>query len=190
MIQNAPAGYREWVAQQTEDLPIEDEVLLYCRSSLQERNETLQVKTYLPDYLLIGDDSGGRGFVLRETPESPIWIVDMGSLQVEDFQEIATSFSSWRSAGFSLPPEPQGSLPLHADIYVDGAQDLKTMFSIKKLLSVDWQAGQSKDLLQNQPFLAVKSGPVNKIARRIEKNLSLSPYVFYEDGKRLKKVLP
>ena len=165
-----------------------DVVELYSLSELPEVNEINEMETYLPEYLIIGGDSGDNVFILRCAKESPVWIVDAGSLRVEDFEQVSSSFESWYSAGCPLPKEPEYHLPLRADIFVDCVCNLKTMFALKKLLLQEWSAIQMKELLSEQPFLAVAHGTPIALERRLEKQPDLKPFVFYGTKENLKRI--
>ncbi|MFJ9517869.1 hypothetical protein ACIRPK_06320 [Kitasatospora sp. NPDC101801] len=64
---------------------------------------------YAPGFVLIGDDSGGRGFLLRADgpgPGSAVFSSDLGDLDPADFDVESTDFASWiESLG---PTEPSG----------------------------------------------------------------------------------
>lgn len=56
-------------------------VLIYGPHSILERNETYQVGEYAPDWVLIGDDSGGSGLFMRRHPcdRTSVYLLDLGS---------------------------------------------------------------------------------------------------------------
>ena len=39
--------------------------MVYGPQAIRERNETYEVREYAPDWVLIGDDSGGSGLFMR-----------------------------------------------------------------------------------------------------------------------------
>jgi hypothetical protein len=45
-------------------LALQDWTTVYGVADLAERNATFETAGYCPGFLLIGDDSGGRGFLL------------------------------------------------------------------------------------------------------------------------------
>ena len=64
-----------------------------------ERNTTYEISIYCPEYLLVGDDSGGRGFLIRsESDDLAIYSSDLGDLGPEDFEQEATSLQDWISS--------------------------------------------------------------------------------------------
>ncbi|WP_329071241.1 SMI1/KNR4 family protein [Streptomyces sp. NBC_01429] len=56
-------------------------VLIYGPHSILERNETYQVGEYAPDWVLIGDDSGGSGLFMRRHPcdRTSVYLLDLGA---------------------------------------------------------------------------------------------------------------
>lgn len=72
------------------DLRLPDGTTVYGPHSLTERNTTFEVAEYAPGWVLVGDDSGGRGYLMRATgPEfaavtaragSEVWCLGLGAL--------------------------------------------------------------------------------------------------------------
>ncbi|WP_329595556.1 SMI1/KNR4 family protein (plasmid) [Streptomyces sp. NBC_01005] len=56
-------------------------VLIYGPHTILERNETYQVGEYAPDWVLIGDDSGGGGLFMRRHPcnRTRVYLLDLGA---------------------------------------------------------------------------------------------------------------
>jgi hypothetical protein len=70
--------------------------MIYCADDVIERNETFESKKYCPGFLAIGDDSGGIAFVIAlGNDSSPVYAVDQGSMQPEDFTEVSPSIGLW-----------------------------------------------------------------------------------------------
>ncbi|MFJ2867451.1 hypothetical protein [Kitasatospora sp. NPDC087314] len=71
-------------------------VAVYPAGCIGERNTTYEVARYAPGFILIGDDSGGRGFLLRaDDPLSAVFSSDLGDLDPADFDVESTDFASW-----------------------------------------------------------------------------------------------
>ena len=181
--------YQEWLTKQQSDFLLDDDInLLYSIHSIPERNETNEMDVYLPDYLLIGDDSGDMVFVIECEKESPIWKVEAGSLRKEDFELISTSFSTWMNSGFALTQPLEYHLPLQAVIYINNVADLKTMFSINRFLVTNWSASQMKLLLNEQPIMVTESGAPIALENRLKENPEFEPYIYYKNGGSLSKI--
>jgi hypothetical protein len=75
-------------------------VVLYDADSLPERNETYEVATYAKGFVGIGDDSGGRMFLMRAAPgERVVFSSDMGDMNPTNFARIADDFDAWLRGG-------------------------------------------------------------------------------------------
>ncbi|MFE6055562.1 hypothetical protein ACFQ6N_32855 [Kitasatospora sp. NPDC056446] len=69
---------------------------VYPAGCLGERNATYEVALYAPGFVLVGDDSGGRGFLLRAgDPRSAVFSSDLGDLGPEGFEVESPDFASW-----------------------------------------------------------------------------------------------
>lgn len=69
---------------------------MYSAASIVERNVTYEVADYAPGFVLIGDDSGGRGFLVRVgDPDSQVFSSDLGDLDPADFEIEAADVPSW-----------------------------------------------------------------------------------------------
>ncbi|MHC6177203.1 DUF4303 domain-containing protein [Glutamicibacter sp. X7] len=72
-------------------LYLADGTTIYGPHSLAERNETFEVAEYAPGWVLIGDDSGGIGYLMRaggavfepahEPAASEVYALDLGALE-------------------------------------------------------------------------------------------------------------
>lgn len=61
-----------------------------------ERNETYEVAEYAPGFVFFGDDSGGRGFLLHvATPDSPVYVSDLGDLDPDGFEVVGENLEAW-----------------------------------------------------------------------------------------------
>ncbi|MFC8431897.1 hypothetical protein [Streptomyces sp. NPDC057253] len=77
---------------------------MYSAGDIGERNATYEVVRYAPGFLLVGDDGGGRGFLLRaDDPDSAVFSSGLGDLEPADFDVVSADFASWIE---SLRPAP------------------------------------------------------------------------------------
>jgi hypothetical protein len=97
-----PAYYAEFL-RRTDGLGPEGSLVLYAADDLAERNETFEVQEYAPGYLAIGDDSGGRSILIALDGSPRVFIVDQGSMDPDDFEEVAPDFAEWIERGAPLP---------------------------------------------------------------------------------------
>ncbi|MEV4009155.1 hypothetical protein AB0J35_01570 [Nonomuraea angiospora] len=79
-------------------------VAVYSAGDIGERNATYEVARYAPGFLLVGDDSGGRGFLVRtDDPDSAVFSSDLGDLEPAGFDIVSADLASWIE---SLRPAP------------------------------------------------------------------------------------
>ncbi|WP_035846488.1 SMI1/KNR4 family protein [Kitasatospora azatica] len=74
-----PALARLW--RSTPGVQLPNGITIYGPQDILERNETYEVGEYQPDWILIGDDSGGNGlFIRRSTADRPsVYRLDLGA---------------------------------------------------------------------------------------------------------------
>ncbi|MGQ0710297.1 MAG: hypothetical protein ACT4NV_11160 [Rhodoferax sp.] len=104
LLRALPCQYVEHMAR-CAGLWREDGLLLYPAEALVERNQTFEVQDYLPGFLLIGDDSGGRGFLIRfdEDLGKEIFMSGLGCLMEDYFTVVAGSLAAWSDADYPVP---------------------------------------------------------------------------------------
>jgi len=68
-------------------------VKLYSQTEIKERNETFEIQEYLKGFILIGDDSGGLGFLMGK--KGKVYSCDLGSLDEEDMEFKASSLEEF-----------------------------------------------------------------------------------------------
>ena len=93
--QSLPAQYVQFLLAYSEKI-IGDRVLLYSVEDLIERNSTYETKAYCPGYLAIGDDSGGRAFVIPIANwTGSVFGVDHADMSEDGFVFVTTNFQEW-----------------------------------------------------------------------------------------------
>lgn len=76
---------------------------LYALDELSEQNKTYEVKEYLPGWLMIGDDGGGRGiFVKLDDDSAQPYLMGMGSMLMDEARTLADNLCEWLEQGFPL----------------------------------------------------------------------------------------
>jgi len=68
-------------------------VKFYSQTEIKERNETFEIQEYLKDFILIGDDSGGLGFLLDK--DGKVYSCDLGFLDEDDMELQASSLGEF-----------------------------------------------------------------------------------------------
>jgi hypothetical protein len=81
-------------------------VTVYPASDIGERNAAYEVALYTPGF--IGDDSGGRGFLLRAgDADSTVFSSDLGDLGPADFDVESADLASWIATLGPDAPRPR-----------------------------------------------------------------------------------
>ncbi len=147
----------------------------YGTDELVERNETWEVYEYAKGYVAVGDNSGGKVFLMKsDLNAKEIIAVDSGYMNPDDEPEvIATDFEKWISEGCIISKfNPQGvksSIELHNIILeqspIGGTKDL---LMIKKVLGTEISIGDILKGSQNPPFVIMENVPYAKAIARIE----------------------
>jgi hypothetical protein len=71
-------------------------ISVYGTQDIIERNTTFEVPEYCAGYLLIGDNSGGKGYLMKLDPvDSTVFSSGLGDLQPSRFVEESSHFESW-----------------------------------------------------------------------------------------------
>lgn len=74
---------------------------------MAEMNSIYEVDNYCPDYINIGDDSGGRALLLKQRKfnDNSVYIVDHGAMTPESMEVITDDMITWLAAGCPLPDD-------------------------------------------------------------------------------------
>lgn len=102
-----PPGYLAFLKQVKIRYPeglINDCICIYLsEEDIIERNETFEMKEYLPGYLGIGNDSGGSEIIISLIEEkSKIYLANHGAYFEETMYVIAEDFIDFDNSNFSL----------------------------------------------------------------------------------------
>ena len=97
-----PREYREFLETCEIELPASDLVLLYGRSSFIERNETYETKKYCPGFVTVGNDSGDQE-VMMSLQDASLYLVDGGSMQMENAEPLQARFAGWLNSKCPMP---------------------------------------------------------------------------------------
>ncbi len=88
----------------TDGLHSDSGVLLYSTKWMAERNDTLGVSAYAPEFVAVGDDSGGRLFLMEARADAEmLYQADDSSLDARSV--LAASYVSWLIEGCPLPED-------------------------------------------------------------------------------------
>jgi hypothetical protein len=137
-------------------------VVLYSTADIAERNTTYEVAEYAPDLILIGDDSGGNGFLMHATAESTeVLKIDLGAIGSTEGIVLATDLIAWIRQGcpinidaLSTPRETNEKVDIILEkLPKDG---LKGMLLIKQRMSLTLNVAQLKEAIEQVPTTLIK----------------------------------
>ncbi len=88
----------------TNGLLLDNGLSIYSTDDIAERNDTFQIADYCEEFLLIGDDSGGRGFLISRgsSGESKVYRSGLGDLDPSDFVIIEDTLQIWIDKGLQI----------------------------------------------------------------------------------------
>lgn len=90
----------------TNGLHSDSGVLLYSTRLIAERNDTLGVTEYAPEFVAVGDNSGGRVF-LMEASAAAHTLYDADDSSPEARSIVAASYLDWLADGCPLPEDEE-----------------------------------------------------------------------------------
>ncbi|MEM8995103.1 MAG: hypothetical protein AAGF23_09980 [Acidobacteriota bacterium] len=131
------------------------ELNLYDADSIPERNDTYGIVETAPGWLMIGDNGGGRFFVLEPAAGGSrrVHAMDTGALFADDAELVAESLAAWACAGFPIDEDEESDLPDSFDVYLESApaQGIKMLLKIKKHLQLDTSIAELKSAFDHLP---------------------------------------
>ncbi|MDM1371855.1 hypothetical protein HX052_09080 [Myroides marinus] len=118
-----------------------------------ERNSTYEVNDYVPDYYMIGNDSGGTGiFLKRGDKEFIVYYLGLGALGSLPFESLGISFFEWIENDPILEEEEEFN---YFDIIVTKkpAELTKFIFDLKKEFDLTISLGEIKKQIEEEHFV-------------------------------------
>lgn len=151
-----PSQYQNFLKQQG-GYTLDSGVRLYELDDLKEMNDILQVQMYQPDYMAIGDDSGGLIFLMKqELNAKEIFVVDIADYDLETAFCRISDFKDWSDKGCVIPPKDEEvNLPKgkNGEIYMIKlpANGVKDLVKIKKIFAMDIATSDLLKMSKNLP---------------------------------------
>lgn len=95
-----PQAYMELLRCSNGLLAHNDRTNLYGVQELPERNATYEAARYAPGWIMIGDDCGGHAILMAAEGGPPgVFVVDMGSMALDDGDPVASDLREWIDKG-------------------------------------------------------------------------------------------
>ena len=127
---------------------------LFQVHDLAEMAESYEIPEYLPNYLFIGFDGGGRGLFLRSGVErSPVLLCGTGALSESELREVAPDLSAWIEDDFDLGDPPDVARPDRVDVYLlrQPRDGIRSLSKICKHLQLTVPVSELRGILANLP---------------------------------------
>jgi hypothetical protein len=154
-----PAFYiRLMVEKQMEDsVLLNDLTLLYGTKDIISLNQDYEIPRYLPDYLLIGNDSGGYGIVIKAdgVPDNKIYLCPLGSLAEDDLAILAYDIDEWANRNYDSTEVVQESLSIRT-FHQSETFVLRQKHQTLKLALRDIETRRSTGILSLKDYLQEK----------------------------------
>ncbi|MFI8810146.1 MULTISPECIES: SMI1/KNR4 family protein [unclassified Streptomyces] len=104
-----PAVARLW--RSTPGALLDNGVLVYGPHAIGERNETFEVAHYAPEWVLVGDDSGGGGLLMRRhgRDRTRVFHLDLGAIGPDieaDGEPVTDDLLGWLRSSAGDPRSP------------------------------------------------------------------------------------
>lgn len=99
-IRTLPSSYMDML-RSSDGFSLLNGVVVYSAEELSERNATFEVDAYMPGYLAIGDDSGGRCIVIPFGGDG-VFVVDQGIMDTADMRKVGSSLQDWIAKGAAI----------------------------------------------------------------------------------------
>lgn len=165
-----PNSYKE-LLKLSNGLATDEGIIIYGTDDFLERNETWETINYTPGFISIGDDSGGRIFLMSLGNEE-IMIVDSGDMNPEHAELISTDLIQWINNGLRLDMYETSNINWseNCKIVVVDAKDgaLKDLIKIKGILGLNIPPSELLRGSKNLPFVLTEEIPYGKAKKVID----------------------
>jgi len=163
-------SFVDYIRQNFGPEPINDLIYIYLEEDqIIERNETFEMKEYLPGYLGIGNDSGGSEIIIRLTEtKNKIYYTNHGAYFEDALEIIAESFQDLIERNFSLEslgPKVERAFSSEKLQQIKQVEELTLLHQQLKQIKVQ----RMNNVLSVKEYLLQKRILEQKIKERIEK---------------------
>ncbi|MFV3284720.1 SMI1/KNR4 family protein [Pseudomonas sp. NY15356] len=143
---------------------LNDQVLIYSTSDIEERNDTFEVDKNFKGMVAIGDDSGGRIILIDKNDAGKLWLVDAGSVSLEASDQFV---SLDQLLDFIVSEDDVDDVGVGDIVTVGSKPSLDEVFNIKKALAVNVSVVELKKLLEEPGQVLLRSVYAQKYERAL-----------------------
>ncbi|WP_409369930.1 hypothetical protein [Lysinibacillus sp. 38-6] len=155
------------------EVSFENGINIYGLDIATERNSLYEVSRYAPEYILIGDDGGGRGLFIKKNGDLNVFYQDLGALSLS-FNSLDIDLFSWLEDDPIIAEDNLTSDELdfidEVKVYVVSKpiEVNKFMMEIRKSLNLKISIRDMRDKLNKLPFLMIENITLMKYGKTIE----------------------
>lgn len=155
------------------EVSFENGINIYGLYIATERNSLYEVSRYAPEYILIGDDGGGRGLFIKKNGDLNVFYQDLGALSLS-FNSLDIDLFSWLEDDPIIAEDNLTSDELdfidEVKVYVVSKpiEVNKFMMEIRKSLNLKISIRDMRDKLNKLPFLMIENITLMKYGKTIE----------------------
>lgn len=146
----------------------ESGVTLYATNDIKERNESYEIGIYEPDFLLIGDDSGGNGFLIdKNEKESKVFKIDFGAIGSSKGEIVAEDLPSWIEqecpvSNIDEELNKRRNIKINIVLNKKPKDGLKGMLLVKQKLNISSSSSELKACMDNVPCTIISQVYLSK----------------------------
>lgn len=182
-----PSQYQDFLKQH-DGCIFDNGVRLYELSDLKEMNDCLQVKMYQPEYMAIGDDSGGLIFLIKQEKDAKeVFVVDISDYDLKTAFYKIDEFKRWFDQGCIIPQEyndadsPKGKC---GDVYMIKlpANGIKDLTKVKKVFAMDIATSDLLKISKELPCKIASNITYAKACKLMQEFGQVDIFEYYDIG--------
>lgn len=148
-------------------------IVIYEYNLVHERNQLYEIHIYSSNYLLIGDDGGGRGLFIKYNDNDLIlYYLDLGAIGSSEFNSTRLNFIDWLEKSSQLDEEENESddlvIPITLNVVKEPSDILKFIMEVRRIFNITTPVSELKEKLKNPPFELIDKITLTKYKKDIE----------------------
>lgn len=155
------------------EVSFENGINIYGLDIATERNKLYEVSRYAPEYILIGDDGGGRGLFIKKNGDLNVFYQDLGALSLPIYS-LNIDFFSWLEDDPVIAEDnlPSDELDLidEVKVYVvkKPIEANKFIMEIRKVFNLKLSINDIREKMNSLPYLIIQEITLMKYGKTIE----------------------
>jgi hypothetical protein len=180
--------------QRYEEIRFVNGIAIYGYLTAKERNSLYEVPQYSPNYIMVGDDSGGQGiFLQRKDPTHKVYYLDTGALGSAMPHSLNVDFFVWLENEPTLdtidPAEDWLVKPAKVVVTRKPEELNKFIFEVKKIFDITTSLSEMKQGLDTLPYVLIEGVTLMKYKNFIDSLNAKYRCISVLDAKSPNKVL-